>query len=56
MKLKQEVKVKIKLSGSGRPPKEWEKNLEGWLMESKALTRIYRIQRLIWNDFGFNEE
>ena len=56
MKIKQRLKKKLKQTGGSRPPKEWEKDPKVWIKESKALTRVYRIQRLIWNNFGFNKE
>ena len=56
MKLKQRLKKKLKQSGSGRLPNGWEKDPEAWLKESLALTKIYRIQRLIWDNFGFNKK
>jgi len=54
MKIKQKLKQQTKQAH--RPPKGWEEDPDEWIREWQALTKIYRIQRLIWNNFGFNEE
>ena len=56
MKLKQAKKHKHKQVGEGRPPKEIDRDPEGWLRSMKATTKFIRLRRYILNDFYFNKK